>query len=242
MLMNMKSIKIKYEDQNIIVIDKPAGLVVHPGAGNETDTLVDWLKSKYPDVVKRDWPDLTRPGIIHRLDKDTSGLMILAKNPRILLSLQKEFQKRKITKKYNALVFGKLEKPEGEISGFISRDPNARRQQTAKNIHFDFQPGKVREAKTQYKVLKEYNYHNQILSLIEATIETGRTHQIRIHFKSIGNPVIGDQTYNIKHSRNLSNKLGLTRQFLHSYKLEFNNHRFESNIAKDLDNVLKMIG
>jgi len=233
--------KIIYEDNNLIVIDKPAGLVVHPGAGNEKNTIVDWLLQNYPEIEKLNWPDMNRPGIVHRLDKDTSGLMILAKNPKVLEKLQGLFQTHNIKKTYLALVYGKLEKPDGEITGFISRDPNARRQQTAKSIHFDFQPGKMRQAKTEYKVIKEYRYQNYDLTLVEAMIETGRMHQIRVHFKSIGHPVIGDPTYNIKHSKRISKELGLNRQFLHAYKLAFNNFKFESQLPTDLINILKKL-
>lgn len=242
--MNQDNIKIIYEDRNLIVIDKPAGLVVHPGAGEHTKTLVDWFLDRYPESKKLLWPDLTRPGIIHRLDKDTSGLMFLAKNPEALIKMQALFQSRKIKKTYLALVFGKLEKPEGDISGFIGRNPNARHQQTAKSIHFDFQPGKVREAKTYYKVLKEYHFNSETLSLVEVVIETGRMHQIRVHFKSIGHPLIGDPIYNIKHSKRISKELGLNRQFLHAYKLEFTNPfankimKFESTLPSELQKIL----
>jgi len=215
--------KIVYEDENLLVVDKPAGLVVHPGAGEHGETLVDWFLSNYPNSINLNWPDPKRAGIVHRLDKDTSGLIILAKNPEALERLQALFQSHEIKKSYQALVFGKLEKSEGEITGFIGRDPDRRRQQTAKTIHFDFQPGKMRQAKTEYKVIKEYRYQNYDLTLVEATIETGRMHQIRVHFKSIGHPVIGDPIYNIKHSRIASKSLLISRQFLHAYKLSFKN-------------------
>ena len=237
--------KIIYEDNNLIVIDKPAGLVVHPGAGNEKNTIVDWLLQNYPEIEKLNWPDMNRPGIVHRLDKDTSGLMILAKNPKVLEKLQGLFQTHNIKKTYLALVYGKLEKPEGEITGFISRDPNARRQQTTKIIHFDFQPGKAREAKTYYKVLKEYRFKNEILSLVEATLGTGRMHQIRVHFKSVGHPVIGDPVYNIKYSRKISKELGISRQFLHASKLEFvyntTTLSFKSTLPGDLDSIIELL-
>lgn len=239
--------KIVYEDNNLLVIDKPAGLVVHEGAGEHEETLAGWLVEKYPDIKKLSWPDPTRPGIVHRLDKDTSGLIILAKNPQALEKLQILFQSREIKKSYQALVFGKLEKSEGEITGLIGRDPNRRRQQTAKTIHFDFEPGKMRQAKTRYKVLKEYNYHGQILSLVEATILTGRIHQIRVHFKSIGHPVIGDPIYNIKHSKRISKELNLNRQFLHSHTLEFidpfskKQIHLTSGLPKNLLEILDLI-
>lgn len=238
---------IVYEDANLIVVDKPAGLVVHPGAGEHGETLVNWFLEKYPDLKKFEWPDRSRAGIVHRLDKETSGLIVLAKNPQTLERLQRLFQSRKIHKSYLALVYGQFDKKTGEIKSFIGRDPKARRKQVSRSIFFDFEPGKKREAKTDYKVLKEYPYHGQILSLVEATLETGRTHQIRVQFKSIGHPVIGDQTYNIKHSRNISKELGIGRQFLHANKLEFKNPynkkdiQLTSGLPKDLSTIINMI-
>src|SRR3989344_5404677 len=114
--------KIIYEDQNLNVVDKPAGMVVHLGAGMHEQTLVDWLVGKYPEIQKLNWPDPTRPGIVHRLDKDTSGLMILAKTPAALEKLQSLFKNRQIHKSYLALVFGKMAKSTGEIISFIGRD------------------------------------------------------------------------------------------------------------------------
>lgn len=239
--------KIIFEDKDFVVIDKPADKVAHTGAAGETDTVSDWLVSQYPEIKKMPWPDVARIGIVHRLDKDTSGLMILAKSPESLEKMQALFQSREVEKKYLALVFGKLGKEEGEITGLIGRDPHARRQQISKTIHFDFEPGKVREAQTFYRVIKEYRYHNYDLTLVEATLETGRMHQIRVHFKSIGHPVIGDQTYNIKHSRTLSKLLNLDRQFLHSHRMEFDNpfskqHQiFESELPEDLKAIIEKL-
>ena len=242
-----------FEDENLVIVDKPAGLVVHPGAGlpavalakvgEHPKTLVDWLFENYPEIKKLNWPELERAGIIHRLDKDTSGLMMLAKNPETLAKMQKLFQAHSVKKTYLALVFGKLEKADGEIAGFIGRDPNARRQQISRNINFDFQPGKVRESKTHYKTLHQYQYKNYDLTLVEATLETGRMHQIRVHFKSIGHPVIGDQIYNIKHSRKVSKELGLTRQFLHAYIISFKNpfDNKQVEVKSELPEELKII-
>jgi 23S rRNA pseudouridine1911/1915/1917 synthase len=221
--------------------------VVHQGAGEEVETLSSWLTDQYPDITKLPWPDKVRIGIVHRLDKDTSGLIVLAKNPGALEKLQNLFQNHQVEKKYLALVFGKLEKTEGEIEGLIGRDPHARRQQTSSAIHFDFQPGKVRESKTHYQVIKEYRYKKYDLSLVEATLDTGRMHQIRVHFKSIGCPVIGDPIYNIKHSRIASKALGLNRQFLHSHKISFKNPfddkqiELEIDLPTDLKDIIKLL-
>lgn len=237
MPMNTQVTKI-YEDDNLIVVDKPAGLVVHPGAGMETETLVDWLKTHEPNITALHWPDPSRPGIVHRLDKDTSGLIILAKNPAELLRLQKLFSENKVKKTYFALIFGKLDTPEGTIESLIGRNPSKRREQISKSIFFDFEPGKKRSAKTSYETSKEYEFNGETLTLVKVNLETGRMHQIRVHFKSIGHPIIGDQTYNIKPSRKISEKLGLNRQFLHAFKLEFDNLKFESELPNDLKEVL----
>ena len=241
------SIESLYEDDNLLIVDKPAGLVVHPGAGEHDKTLVDWLSDKYPDIKNLNWPDPERAGIVHRLDKDTSGLIILAKNPEALEKMQALFQSHEIKKSYQVLVFGKSDKAEGEITGFIGRDPHARRKQISQSIYFDFQPGKHRQAKTYYRTLKQYRYNNHDLALIEATLETGRMHQIRVHFKSIGHPVIGDRLYNIKHSRIVSKKLGLNRQFLHAHHLSFLNPfdnkmiTLNSNLPDDLSAILSKL-
>ncbi len=237
-------IKIIHKNENFLIIDKPAGWVVHEGAGEHQQIVAEWLIKKYPEMINCPWLDKARPGVVHRLDKDTSGLMILAKNPATQLKLQELFQSKKIKKTYAALVFGKIDKEEGEISGFIGRDPSARRQQLAKSIHFDFEPGKVREAKTHYRVIKLYRYQNYDLTLVRVTLDTGRMHQIRVHFKSIGHPVIGDPIYNIKHSRKLSKSLGISRQFLHAQNLEFINPFDNKKISltaplpEDLKNII----
>ena len=230
-----------YEDKNLIVINKPPGLIVHPGAGETGPTLVDWFVNTYPEIKKLNWPDPTRPGIVHRLDKGTSGLTMLAKNPQSLKKLQSLFKARKIRKSYLALVYGKLDQSTGEIKSLIGRDPQARRQQVSRSIFFDFEPGAKREAKTRYRVVKEYGLNNHDLSLVEALLDTGRTHQIRVQFKSIGHPIIGDQIYNIKHSRRISKELGINHQFLFAYKLEFNNHRFELELPPDLQAILNKL-
>lgn len=238
--MNTQITKI-YEDKNFLCIDKPVGLAVHPGAGKEEQTVTSWLLDNYPELKKLNWPEKERAGIVHRLDKDTSGLMLVAKSPKSLSDLQKLFQTHKVKKVYLALVYGRLDKDAGEIKSFIGRDPHARRQKISRGIFFDFEPGAKREAETRYRLVKEYQFENEFLSLVEAILMTGRTHQIRVQFKSIGHPLIGDPIYNIKHSRKISKELGLERQFLHSYKLEFDDHQFESELPDDLQSVLKKL-
>ena len=228
--------QIVYQDNFLLILNKPPNWVVNRARTTKNrQTIQDWLENNFSRLSGIPlWREKFRSGIVHRLDKDTSGLIILAKNPEALNRLQALFQNHEIKKSYQALVFGKLDQPTGEITGFIGRDPEARRKQIVKTIHFDFQPGKVRQAKTIYKVIKEYHFKNYNLTLAEATIETGRMHQIRVHFKSIGHPVIGDHVYNIKHSRIVSKALGISRQFLHAYKLSFKNPFDHKNINLEI--------
>lgn len=214
---------VRYEDETMLVIDKPAGLVVHEGAGESQTLLTDWLKQEYPEIVEAfasEPKDLYwRPGIVHRLDKNTSGLLVIAKTPPIKRQLQDLFKNRAVTKEYVALVLGKPEPEEGSITTFIGRDPRQRRQMAVSFV------GKGKEAKTDYKTVRtwDYRYKGQILpiSLLKISLHSGRMHQIRVHLKYKGWPVIGDQTYQTKPSRNISKALGLDRQFLHAERLVF---------------------
>lgn len=202
-------LKVVYEDEDILIIDKPPGMAVHPAPGCEENTVVNALLSRYSNLPT---PSPERPGIIHRLDKDTSGLMIIAKSPLAYNKLSREFAERKIDKRYLALLVGNLPIDEGVIDLPIGRDP------------FDRKKMKVtlggREAITYFRVLKRYGN----FTLVEAKIKTGRTHQIRVHFSYEGYPVAGDETYG-------KGKLPeLERQFLHAYYLSFKHPRTEENL------------
>ena len=225
-------IPIIYEDQDILIINKPARLLVHPTTKGEKDTLVDWLIKKYPQI-KNVGENKQRPGIIHRLDKDTSGLLIIAKNQKTYLFFKDQFKSHKIEKKYIALVFGKLKEKKGIITKSISRSRKKGRIQTTAPI------GKRKEAITRYKVLKEYLDY----SLLEIRPKTGRTHQIRVHLTSIGHPIAGDKQYKFK--RQLSPK-DLDRQFLHANYLKFSMpnkeiKEFSLFLPEELIKVLKKI-
>jgi 23S rRNA pseudouridine1911/1915/1917 synthase len=191
---------IIYEDSDVIVLNKPAGLTVHPAPGHTSHTLVNALLARYPELVN--FGTSLRPGIVHRLDKDTSGLMVIAQNSSAQQNLVNQFKTHSVSKGYIALVKGKLTPSRGLIEAPIGRHPANRKRMAIVT--------RGREAKTSYKV-KEYigNY-----SLLEITIETGRTHQIRVHFSAIGYPIIGDSTYGVK-------SVHLKRQFLHAYRLGF---------------------
>jgi len=234
---------IIYEDKYLIVLDKPAGILVHPTQANEKNTLVNFLVEKYPKIKTLNWPDKTRVGVVHRLDKDTSGLIVMVKTPEVLAKLQEQFQNREVQKTYLALVLGKVEQ-EGKVEADITRGEAG--LQKVLDITYSFSP-KTRPALTEYKPIKQYNYKNNDLTLLEVQPKTGRMHQIRVHLKYIGHPIIGDPLYNIKLGRNLSKELGLTRQFLHASKLEFIHPEtdkkiiFESKLPADLQNILNKI-
>ncbi len=199
-------LNIIYEDKNIIAIDKPAGLAVHPTRKHEQNTLVNALLAYYPPLKDVGDEIALRPGIVHRLDKDTSGLMIIAKNNEAFNWLKKQFAERKVEKKYSALVIGKLKDKQGIISKALSRAKGS--------IKWAVVPrSDVKEATTFYKAIKEFNDY----TLLEAQPKTGRTHQIRVHLASIGHPIAGDKLYCFKRQ---SLPEGLKRQFLHASYLK----------------------
>ena len=216
-------LKVVYEDSDLIVVDKPAGLLVHPAAGQYTGTLVNALLARYPDLQGIDGS--VRPGIVHRLDKNTSGLMVVAKNDAAQMSLSRQIKQRSITKGYLALVTGRLSPERGAIEAPIGRHPKDRKRMAVVSGG--------REARTQYRVIKYLNEY----TLLEAMPETGRTHQIRVHFSAIGHPVFGDPVYGKR-----SPLLG--RQFLHAHRLGFRLPstgefvEFGSELPPDLEEVL----
>jgi len=229
-------------------------------AGKTGPTLVDWLVDKYPEIKKLDWPplrqgyegqaDSTRPGIVHRLDKDTSGVILLAKNPETLTFFQDQFRNRETQKTYLALCLGKVEPKEGTIKSVIGRDQNNRTKQRSSIFSFSWDKSKTREAETDYKVIQEFDYRLASnvyrLSLLEVKPKTGRMHQIRVHLKQEGWPIIGDQVYNTKESKKISDKLDLLRQFLHAHKLKFQIEEgglreFKSDLPDDLQSILEKL-
>jgi len=179
---------IVYEDDDLIVIDKPAGLVVHPAAGNPDGTLVNALIAHCGASLKG-VGGVARPGIVHRLDKDTSGLLVAAKNDRAMASLAKQFAARTIERAYHAAVWGAPRAGEGVIEGDIGRNPfDRKRMAIVRN--------QGKPARTRYRMIERYGGEGRAFaSLIECRLETGRTHQIRVHLAHLGHPLIGDQTY-----------------------------------------------
>ena len=226
-------LEIVFEDDDLIVINKPAGMVVHPAHGHTTGTLVNALLSRYPDLIAMTQSDADaaqRPGIVHRLDRDTSGLIIVARTPPALKHLRRQFKARKVDKTYLALVFGRPKAPEGVIDVPLGRDPRHRQKFTPRA------DGKV--ARTKYCVLEKFAGY----SLLEIGLETGRTHQIRVHLAWLKCPVVGDTVYGRK-----KNSLGLERQFLHAYRLRFQHPRteeflfLEAPLDEKLQNILNQL-
>jgi 23S rRNA pseudouridine1911/1915/1917 synthase len=191
-----------YEDEDLLVVDKSAGLVVHPAPGHPTGTLVNALLARYSDLPKS---EKQRPGIVHRLDRDTSGLIIVAKSTEAQRSLQRQFKEGRVRKVYLALVEGVVEPERGLIDAPIGRDPRNRKRMAVV-------PSTGREARTEYVVLEHLGGY----SLLEVRPQTGRTHQVRVHLAFIGHPVVGDKVYGLR-----KQPLGLKRQFLHAHRLRF---------------------
>ena len=219
-------LKVVYEDKDLIVVDKPAGLLVHPAAGQHTGTLVNAILARCPDLGEINGS--VRPGIVHRLDKDTSGVMMVAKNDAAQRSLSRQIKQRSIKKGYLALVLGHLTPERGAIDAPIGRHPKDRKRMAVVSGG--------REARTEYKVIKYFDDY----TLVEAMPETGRTHQIRVHFAAIGHPIFGDHIYGKR-----SPLLG--RQFLHAHRLGFKLPssgefvEFRAELPPDLEEVLKQL-
>lgn len=208
--------RIIYEDENFLAVDKPAGLLVHGVATSDKrqetrsaePTLVDWFIKKYPEIKNVGDDPKTRPGIVHRLDKETSGIMLVAKNQKYFDYLKSLFQKHQINKTYLALVWGRVEPK----SGVIEKRIGIKSGSLKRSVH---SLKMAKEAVTYYKVKKYSGAGGKIFSLLEVEPETGRTHQIRVHLASIGHPVLGDRLY----GRRVKKAAG--RLMLHSFSLEF---------------------
>ena len=204
-------IKIIFQNKDYIIIDKPAGLSVHPGIGVKEKTLVDFAVEIFPEIKSVGDEPLFRPGIVHRLDKETSGVMVIARTQKSFDYLKNLFKNRKVEKKYIALVFGKLKRKEGKIEGVMGRSKKDFRKQSL--VRGKISVRKERYSLTFYKVMRELNGY----SLLEIRPQTGRTHQIRVHLQAIGHPVVGDKKYTFKkYKRN-----DFLRMFLHASEISF---------------------
>lgn len=222
--------KIIFQNQDFIIIDKPAGIAVHSGVGiypvkslkegscqsgifNRAGekTLVDFLVEKFPEIRNVGDDKIIRPGIVHRLDKETSGVMVVARNQKTFEYFKNLFKNREIEKKYLALVHGRLKNKEGKIEGEMGRSKRDFRKQSF--VRGKVEVRKERYSLTYYKVMKEFGDY----SLLEVFPKTGRTHQIRVHLHSIGHPVAGDKKYTFKEHK----KKDFPRMFLHASEISF---------------------
>jgi 23S rRNA pseudouridine1911/1915/1917 synthase len=232
---------IVYEDDDLIVVNKPAGMVVHPGAGVSSGTLANALAHHFNQLSSA--AGRIRPGIVHRIDKDTSGLLVVAKNDFAHERLSEQFQLRRVLKIYYALVYGQVSPESGEINERIGRSPHHRTRMAV------LKGGAGREALTRYEVEKRYDE----FTLLRVRIKTGRTHQIRVHLAHIGHPVAGDSTYgpgretSIKNAQARRAIRSLGRAFLHAARLGFEHPRsgkqleFDSRLPAELESVLTEI-
>lgn len=219
---------IIFENDDLIVVNKPAGMVVHPAAGHSTGTLVHAVLGYDPKMEGIGGEE--RPGVVHRLDKDTSGLIVLAKNDQAHHWLQDQFRLRAVEKTYLALVDGKPPTPSGRVEAAIGRDPSHRKRMAI------VKATRGRESSSEYKTVESFSEH----TLLEFHPHTGRTHQIRLHCSFLGCPIVGDEVYG---RRNPSIKIG--RHFLHAHKLkitlpnEKKTHEFEAPLPEELQRVLE---
>ncbi|MFW6287827.1 MAG: RluA family pseudouridine synthase [bacterium] len=225
-------LNILFEDRDIIVVNKPPGLVVHPVPGNWDNTLVNGLLAYTDDLSGIN--GVKRPGIVHRLDKDTSGALVVAKNDKSHRELVKQFKNRDTLKIYRTIVKGNLTHEKGIIDAPIGRDPKERKKMAVVK-------GNSKRAVSHFVVLKRFNTH----TYIEVKLETGRTHQIRVHLSYMGHPVLGDDKYG-RHRKN--NKLSVRRQLLHAYKLGFEHPlkktwmEFKAPLPEDFLTILEILG
>ena len=219
-------VPVVHADDHVIVVDKPAGLVVHPGAGRHDATPVHGLLHLFPDLA--DVGDRDRPGIVHRLDKGTSGLMVVARTPSALLDLTAQLKRRDVERRYLALVVGDVVAGGGVVDAPVGRSA---RQPTRMAV-----TARGRAARTRYEVLERYT-DPVAATLLECRLETGRTHQVRVHLAAIGHPVAGDTRYG------RTDALAMKRPFLHAHELAFDHpadgsgRRFRSPLPADLEQV-----
>ncbi len=230
-----------FEDKNFLVINKPAGLLVHGADHIKEPTLADQLLKKYPELIKIG-EDPIRPGIMHRLDKQVSGLMVITKTQAYFDHLKKQFQDRTIIKIYTALVYGKIEKDEDEINFPIQRSSKGHKMAALPFTTKGKFTEEGRQAITEFEVIKRFiNY-----TLLKVKIKTGRTHQIRVHLSAYGHPVVGDDLYSTKKTREKNKKLNLGRIFLVATKLSFTDldkeqKTFIIELPEELKNFLKHV-
>jgi 23S rRNA pseudouridine1911/1915/1917 synthase len=226
------AVVVVHEDADLIVVDKPAGLIVHPGAGNRTGTLVQGLLARYPEIASIGDP--ARPGIVHRIDKDTSGLLVVARSALGYVQLSAQIAAHAVTRRYLALVWGHPDAPRGMIDAPIGRSARTPTRMAVS--------ARGREARTTYEVVESFDDPASV-SLLECTLDTGRTHQIRVHLQTIGHPVVGDRRYG-GHREPFTD---LHRFFLHAGHLELDHPStgervaFDSALAPELERLISQL-
>ncbi len=238
---------IVYEDEDLIIINKPSGIVMHPGAGNFDKTIVNALISRDKNTLSSVSGEF-RPGIVHRLDKNTSGLVVIAKNNQTHEHLSRQFNKHTIKRLYQLLIWGKIRPSKGRIETFIVRSSKNRQMMEVSSV-------KGKKAITNYKTIEVFeNRNTPTLSLIECKLETGRTHQIRVHMSHLGNSIVGDDKYKKKFKKIKDidpllekNLMKLNRQFLHAKTIGFIHPKknkemtFNSILPQELEKILKRL-
>ena len=248
---SLKAYKYKldiiYEDDDLIVLNKPSGIVMHPGAGNFDNTIVNALVNYNKNSLSNIGGEL-RPGIVHRIDKNTSGLVVIAKNNYSHENLSLQFSRHSITRVYQLLVWGKIRPSKGKIETLITRSSKNRQMMTVSS-------SKGKKAITNYQTIELFENKNiPTLSLLECKLETGRTHQIRVHMNYLGNSIVGDDKYKKKFKKIKdidplleASIINLKRQFLHAKTIGFIHPKknkemiFHSNLPQELENILKML-
>lgn len=234
-------IKILYESEDVVAINKPPGLIVHPDGKKDEESVCDWVVKNYPEsvnvgenIILSSGDVLKRPGIVHRIDSETSGVLLVAKTQKGFLSLKDQFKEREIKKTYRLFVEGTVREDQGVIDKPIGRSKSDfRKWNTGRGVR-----GEVREATTVFKVL----FRNLNVSYIEAYPKTGRTHQIRVHFKSISKPVVCDSLYG-----KTANNLGFKRLALHAFSIEFKELdgkmiRVIASLPDDFNKAISLLG
>ncbi len=252
MILNMK-IEVLYEDENFLAINKPAGISVHQTANNKEYSVADWIQKNYPELegvgedmyveYKGEQIKINRPGIVHRLDKDTSGVLLIAKNQESFTYLKRQFKKHAIQKTYNAFVYGSLKDPvaslrtgkKGVINSPIGRSPKNIRMWTAGRGA----RGEAKDALTEYIVLKRFEEQGESFSYVEVYPKSGRTHQIRVHLRYINHPVVSDPLY----ANNNDQALGFLRTALHARMIYFKDRHgkdisIEAPFPQDFENAI----
>jgi len=228
-------IEILFRDSFIIVVNKPPGMVVYPAAGHAGGTLMNAVAYHSDKLAEIGGP--LRPGVVHRLDKDTSGVMVVALDDKAYYGLVEQFRERRITRRYKALVYGHLREDHGEISGKIGRSETDRKKMSTR-------VRKGKEAVTTWDIIERFG----VATMVEARLGTGRTHQIRVHFASIGHPVLGDRTYGKKILIELGRKkIVIPRQMLHAELLGFihpstgQHMKFRSDLPEDMRRIIEAL-